>query len=1198
MIASEGGLGRRIGDRYHIVRELGRGGMGVVYLGRDLRREMDVAIKFRNHVHHEATVWLKREFRTVASLRHPNLVELYELVAHDRSCYFTMEYLPGIDPRRWVERDNQPILPTSISEESTLTALPVAEAETELSLTTRPPSVAPALGAAPVIDFDRLRIVLAQLAEGLAFLHARGVIHRDVKPSNAMVVSGGRVKLLDFGLALEWRRAEEELSREVRLVGTASYLAPEYVERLVVSPAMDIYALGVVASELVTGSPPIGGIVHALSRARRPSAFPRLREVNRECPEDLDEVIGAMLDRDPSRRPTAQQVAVRLTGNLSHPRFVRRDPQFVGRSAELANIAAQIGGPSPHARLVLVTGPSGVGKTAILDEALRRARSSGTALWYGRCHERERVPYRAFDLIVDDLAAELAGSRLGASIDHAAALVRVFPALAGAIRASDTPPASDLRVERDRALHAMTQLLGSMLGRGRGAIFIDDLQWADDDSLELLALLIERVQRPLAVVAAWTLESDGALPGLADRMLPERLRALLLRLTSSVTTIDVTMMGEGELAEVIADLAPNVPTTRLLEAARLAAGSPYLAELIGCELADTDVVDPTNAELRRLDRLTTRERAVAEVTAIAGAAATFEQLQVLAGVGSAELHSVLRGLTNERIVRPVPSASGDPVYTLYHQRLRHVTHATMTDAHRRETHVRFAAWWEANGAAPDQLAYHWREAGDVAAASRWAIAAGDAACSQLAWNLAVDWYGRALEALPDDTVRAKRAEAMFLAGKLAAAAGEFEQLATRANGDRWNVRAAEAYIKLGELERGLALLDTVLARRGRPRTRARAVSALRAVGLASRWLVPVPRRQQPVDEVLAAAYRVIASFLSTPYPIESFEYVLRGIALAERAGDRAAHSMGMAMLAAYLAAGSLGRFGDRAIARARRLSSESGAPYPRMVAAGAEGIVATLRGQWAVMRTAHEEGESICRRLGLELSWEASFLRTYWALGEYYAGEPERALVMLGELASASDDLISRAMLGSYRGRALVLAGDLAAARATLRELEATPAAHRGLASIYRQVFAGELALAEHDWARAIEIGQQLSRTARSQWLSAMPAISAMIDVLIATAEIGLGDRSAATRALGRAHTLQRRGRSSFYSATALRLWGQAEQRLGRDDRARRLFERAASVAAQRGGKLDQLAIAALSGDAIEPGPLTAAVHWSTGGVV
>src|SRR5262249_52779426 len=153
--------------------------------------------------------------------------------------------------------------------------------------------------------------------------------------------------------------------------------------------------------------------------------------------------------------------------------------------------------------------------------------------------------------------------------------------------------------------------------------------------------------------------------------------------------------------------------------------------------------------------------------------------------------------------------------------------------------------------------------------------------------------------------------------------------------------------------------------------------------VAARWLSPLPARPAPVDEVLAAAYRVIASFLSTPYPIEALEYVLRGIALAERTRDRASHSQGMAMLAAYLAAGTLGRLGERALATAERLADD--APYPRMVAAGCAGILAMLRGNWAGMRASHEDAEQICRRLGLERSWEASFLRSYWALGEHYA---------------------------------------------------------------------------------------------------------------------------------------------------------------------------------------------------------------------
>jgi hypothetical protein len=195
--------------------------------------------------------------------------------------------------------------------------------------------------------------------------------------------------------------------------------------------------------------------------------------------------------------------------------------------------------------------------------------------------------------------------------------------------------------------------------------------------------------------------------------------------------------------------------------------------------------------------------------------------------------------------------------------------------------------------------------------------------------------------------------------------------------------------------------------------------------------------------------------------------------------------------------------------------------------------------------------------------------------------------------------VIARALLASNRGRALVLAGDVEAARAVERALRGQPAAHRGLAAIYRQVFSGELALAEHDWPRAEAIGRELAASARAQRISAMPAVSAMIDTLLATAELGQRDRAAARRARARARSLYRLGRASFYAPTALRLWAQAEQLLGDRDAARALLAKASTAATSRGGMIDQLAIAALAGHRTDTTPsLARAVSWATAGMI
>src|SRR5262249_38048489 len=153
---------------------------------------------------------------------------------------------------------------------------------------------------------------------------------------------------------------------------------------------------------------------------------------------------------------------------------------------------------------------------------------------------------------------------------------------------------------------------------------IDDLQWADDDSLELLALMVARVDLPLTIVASWT--TLGAIP--------DRLRELLERLGASAQVIELAAMSDDELVAPVGELAPRASLDQVVAAAQLAQGSPYLAEMIGRELGDagTAITIAGSAEERRLARLHPAERAVAEITALAGGTASFPQLRALSSL--------------------------------------------------------------------------------------------------------------------------------------------------------------------------------------------------------------------------------------------------------------------------------------------------------------------------------------------------------------------------------------------------------------------------------------------------------------------------------------------------------------------------------------------------------------------------------------
>ncbi|HZJ68077.1 MAG TPA: serine/threonine-protein kinase, partial [Kofleriaceae bacterium] len=440
---------RLLGGRFEIERQLGSGGMGVVYAARDHHRGCAVAVKTLRAATLDERRRLRDEFLVLHDLAHPNLVSLGELFDDNGRWFFSMELIAGVDFLAHVRPDN-------------------------------------------ALDLARLRGAMTQLAAGLGFLHAAGKVHRDVKPSNVLCCDD-RVVLLDFGLA----SAGGDSAR----AGTLWYMAPEQHRGERIGPAADWYAVGVMLWAALAGQLPFTGDERELvaAKLRGPPTL--------EGPSDLVVLASSLLDPDPDRRPSDQAVLERL--GAPAPARIAATP-FIGRGCELAALRAAWAEARRTTATVLMRGPSGVGKSALLARFADELRGDGAIVLHGRCHERVAMPYKAVHGIAAALAAYLRGDPEARAIAVAARdvglLPEVFPSLIeieeleGAARAA--PTIRDPQQRRTRVFDAFAGLIARLAEHAPLALMIDDLQWADRDGLALLHHVATAAHARVLVVGA------------------------------------------------------------------------------------------------------------------------------------------------------------------------------------------------------------------------------------------------------------------------------------------------------------------------------------------------------------------------------------------------------------------------------------------------------------------------------------------------------------------------------------------------------------------------------------------------------------------------------------------------------------------------------------------------------------------------
>jgi len=1018
-------------DRYHVVRRIGAGGMGVVYEVEDLDRSQKVALKTIASPDVEKVYRLKREFRALADLSHPNLVALYELVVADESCFFTMELLDGVDllGHLWARPadDLLAMASTAHTPIPLLGGIPSLQGGHSIEVPLGPRGPCPC-------DLGKLRAALPQLGLGLHALHAAGKIHRDVKPSNIQVTTDGRVVLLDFGLVaeLEHRHGSEEV------VGTVAYMAPEQCAGdTALTPAADWYALGVVLFQALTGRLPFEGSPMRVLFEKQTEPAKRPSQLALDIPPDLDELCAQLLERDPADRPSGHELLRRLgvadSERISTPTVsISRDGGFLGRDGELAALGRALEPLSRgRASVAVVRAPSGLGKTALVSRFLERVRAThaDALILRGRCLDREDVPYKAIDQLIDELSDWwLARPREEAKAllpRDARFLPMLFPVLDRVPAIADAPhtrAVADPQARRTQAFDALRETLQRLGDRHTVVLFLDDMQWVDRDTTALLADIMRAPDPPaVLLVLATRTESSEPVLELVHRMAAEQTVIDMPPLPQHVAlSIAAANLGDGH-----AELAHKL--------VREADGNPlFLVELtryVQARSVDEIAGKGLDAMLtERIDSLGDAGRLVAEIVAVAGEPISRRLLAAVTEVPSAELSRLLSQLRAQRIVRMAGSRAEDTIET-HHERIRRTLLGQVRGERRARHHRSLATALSGTGTA-EQLARHWYGAGDLDHAAGHARRAGDEARARLDFDRSARWYAIALEGAqwtePERReLRTQLADALADAGRPREAADQFlvaAEGADSATALELRRRASGSLLQSGYVAEGLELTRKVLAGVGlamaKTPMRALVSMLLRRAWLRIRGLGFAPRSLAEISQAELTRVDVcegVSFGLAMVDTFRGMDFGTRFLLGALRLGERWRVSRAIALETDFLAATAKQR---RAVKLLRTLEEmtetidEVAAPSQLMTTRGfVEFFVHNrFRAALAQFDDAIARYRAVVGRAGFELDTVSMF--RCFAL--YYLGE-------LGELSRVVPAMAEAAKRGGNRYTAVTL---------------------------------------------------------------------------------------------------------------------------------------------------------------------------------
>ena len=754
----------RVGQ-YELHRLIGEGGMGDIYDAVDTVNGGHVAFKTLRdcHVEPERLLLFKNEFRAVADLAHRNLVLLFDLGQHEALWFFTMERVDGVGLAEAVRRtpnsrnDTGPPTPTAVTQ-PTRPSGPRARAR---SGDRRPPAPTRELLDAPACDLDLFVHAVAQILDALEYLHQRGVVHQDLKPSNIMLDDDGVVRLLDFGLAHRIGQSLR-LQQDEAVIGTPDYMAPELWTGRPATPASDMFALGCLMFSLLAGDPPP---METSSHARR---ITRVEALVGGVPVEIAAICSRLLATLPADRPSIAEVRMALGIVSTAPSDAAFSGRLVGRTEELQALRDALEKVRIGANVIVrIEGGSGVGKSSLVRSFLEEVRARRNVLVLrGRCYERESVPYKAFDGIIDELAVRLTGfgkAELGRVLPPwFAELSQVFPVLLMHAIPYPVEVVSALELRR-RVLEALYELLARLAQRQPLVLEIDDLQWTDSDSVSLLERLMRQPPPNLLVVLMVRPQEVRDNP---DAM--RYLKAAAALPSNRTHLVEVMPLQSAEAQDLALQTLRSLalPETMAERIAVESGGVPFFVEELAHSLAQQG--GAANAEVHldhalaeRAQALSGPARSLVEVLAVANSPIPRAVACQAAGVLEGAIH-VLASLHRGHFVRTAGVRAADSL-GIYHDRMGESVVAYLTEERTAEIHLALGRALSANGSADTPSEWLFDAARHLSAArsllhslderlaaARLLLAAGNQARQAASYPLAFRCFEDGIDLLPSN----------------------------------------------------------------------------------------------------------------------------------------------------------------------------------------------------------------------------------------------------------------------------------------------------------------------------------------------------------------------------------------------------------------------------------------------------------------